>query len=94
MPRSQPIKWDEITVLPDSSSALLASGYITRDLLPLIEGQTRQVQAKCHLCDKVFPPIAAIKHNQTSNWLNLENEMGRVEPDLGRAGSGFWACWA
>jgi hypothetical protein len=70
MPRSQPIKWDEITVLPDSSSALLASGYITRDLLPLIEGQTRQVQAKCHLCDKVFPPIAAIKHNQTSNWLN------------------------
>jgi hypothetical protein len=21
-------------------------------------------------------------------------EMGRAKPDLGRAGSGYWACWA
>jgi hypothetical protein len=26
--------------------------------------------------------------------VRVENEMGRAKPDLGRAGPGYWACWA
>jgi hypothetical protein len=69
MPR-QPINWDALTEVPMVSSPLLDSGYVTRVFLPPIEGQIRQVQAKCTLCGKLFTPVAAHNHNKTSNWLN------------------------
>jgi len=66
----QPINWDTLLELPTVQSPLLDSGYVTRTLLPLIEGRIRQVQAKCTLCGKLFAPAPAYKHNKTSNWLN------------------------
>ena len=66
----QPINWDALEALPPTTSPVLDSGYISRVLLPPIEGQIRQVQAKCTICGKLFTPIAAHNHNKTSNWLN------------------------
>ena len=66
----QPIKWDDLTELPTVISPLLDSGYVTRTLLPPVEGEIRKVQAKCTLCNKLFAPVPAYKHNKTSNWLN------------------------
>jgi len=66
----QPINWDALEALPPTTSPVLDSGYISRVLLPPIEGRIRQVQAKCTICGKLFTPIAAHNHNKTSNWLN------------------------
>ena len=51
-------------------SPLLDSGYVTRTLLPPVEGEIRKVQPKCTLCNKLFTPVPAYKHNKASNWLN------------------------
>ena len=63
----QPINWDALEALPPTTSPVLDSGYISRVLLPLIEGRIRQVQAKCTICGKLFTPIAAHNYNKTSN---------------------------